>query len=190
MLRAEGGILLRLAHDMQGNGAGGGKREIRGDADRFHDKIGLAAVTPVRDLVDRQKPFREKLLLTFFHPTSTMTLKIILKYLLSAGIITLVSEMVKRSDKLGALLAALPFVSIITLFWVHHESAPEVREQKTADHMYYIFWYVLPTLPMFLLFPLFQRWWGFYGALGGSAALTLLLFALLRAITARFGLML
>ena len=34
-----------------------------------------------------------------------MTLKLILKYLLSAGIITLVSEMVKRSDKLGALLA-------------------------------------------------------------------------------------
>ena len=46
------------------------------------------------------------------------------------------------------------------------------------------------ALPMFLLFPLFQRWWGFHGALGGSAMLTLLLFALLRAITARFGLML
>ena len=119
-----------------------------------------------------------------------MTLKLLLKYLLSAGIITLVSEMVKRSDKAGALLAALPFVSIITLFWVHFESAPELRAQKTSDHMYYIFWYVLPTLPMFLLFPAFQRWWGFYGALGGSAVLTIGLFALLRAITARFGLML
>lgn len=119
-----------------------------------------------------------------------MTFKILLKYLLSAGIITLVSEFVKRSDKLGALLAALPFVSIITLFWVHYESAPEVRAQKTADHMWYIFWYVLPTLPMFLLFPAFQRWWGFYGALGGSAVLTLALFALLRAISTRFGLML
>jgi hypothetical protein len=119
-----------------------------------------------------------------------MTLKLLLKYLLSAGIITLVSEMVKRSDKAGALLAALPFVSIITLFWVHFESAPELRAQKTSDHMYYIFWYVLPTLPMFLLFPAFQRWWGFYGALGGSAVVTIALFALLRVITARFGLML
>lgn len=126
----------------------------------------------------------------FYYPPTVMTLKLLLKYLLSAGIITLVSEMVKRSDKLGALLAALPFVSLITLFWVHYESAPDVRAQKTADHMYYIFWYVLPTLPMFLLFPVFQRWWGFHGALGGSAVLTLLLFALLRAITARFGLML
>jgi len=121
---------------------------------------------------------------------NAMTLKLILKYLLSAGLITLVSEIVKRSDKLGALLAALPFVSIITLFWVYHESAPAVREQKTADHMFYIFWYVLPTLPMFLLFRMFQRWWGFHGALGGSTVLTVVLFALLRAVTARFGLML
>ena len=119
-----------------------------------------------------------------------MTAKLILKYLLSAGVITLVSELVKRSDKAGALLASLPFVSIITLLWVHHESSPEVREQKTADHMYYIFWYVLPTLPMFLLFPWFQRQCGFYGALGASAALTVVLFGVLRTVGARFGLML
>jgi len=119
-----------------------------------------------------------------------MTFNLVLKYLLSAGIITLVSEAVKRSDKAGALLAALPFVSIITLFWVHYESAPEVREQKTADHMWYIFWYVLPTLPMFLLFPTFQRWFGFYGALGGSVVLTVGLFALLRMVAGRFGVML
>ncbi len=119
-----------------------------------------------------------------------MTFKILLKYLLSAGIIVLVSEMVKRSDKAGALLAALPFVSIVTLFWVHFESDPATRAQKTGDHMWYIFWYVLPTLPMFLLFPAMQRWWGFYGALGGSAVLTVALFALLRAAAGRFGVML
>jgi hypothetical protein len=119
-----------------------------------------------------------------------MTAKLILKYLLSAGVVTLVSEMVKRSDKAGALLASLPFVSIITLFWVYYESPPEQRLQKTGDHMYYIFWYVLPTLPMFLLFPWFQRQWGFYGALSASAALTVALFGLLRFVAARFGLVL
>ncbi|MBK8091250.1 MAG: DUF3147 family protein [Verrucomicrobiaceae bacterium] len=117
-----------------------------------------------------------------------MTAKILIKYLLSAGIITLVSETVKRSDKAGALLAALPFVSIITLFWVYFESPPALRDQKTADHMWYIFWYVLPTLPMFLLFPTMQRWWGFYGAIGGSAVLTIILFAVLRFVAGRFGL--
>ncbi len=119
-----------------------------------------------------------------------MTTNLVLKYLLSAGVITLVSEIVKRSDKAGALLASLPFVSIITLLWVYHESAQDVREQKAADHMWYIFWYVLPTLPMFLLFPWMQRQWGFYGALGGSAALALALFAVLRTVAGRFGVML
>jgi hypothetical protein len=119
-----------------------------------------------------------------------MTTKLLIKYLLSALIITLVSEAVKRSDKAGALLAALPFVSIITLFWVYFESDPASRDQKTADHMWYIFWYVLPTLPMFLLFPTMQRLWGFYGAVGGSAALTLLLFAILKMAASKFGLML
>ena len=122
-------------------------------------------------------------------PELTMV-KLIIKYLLSAGIITLVSETVKRSDRAGALLAALPFVSIITLFWVHFESDPAERGQKTADHMWYIFWYVLPTLPMFLLFPTMQRWWGFYGAIGGSALLTIVLFVLLKAVAGRFGLVL
>lgn len=117
-----------------------------------------------------------------------MTTKLIIKYLLSALIITLVSETVKRSDKAGALIAALPFVSIITLFWVYYESDPATRDQKTADHMWYIFWYVLPTLPMFLLFPAMQRAVGFYGAVGGSAVLTIVLFAVLKTIAGRFGL--
>jgi hypothetical protein len=56
--------------------------------------------------------------------------------------------------------------------------------------MWYIFWYVLPTLPMFLLFPAMQRWWGFYGALGGSAVLTIVLFTLLKMVASRFGLVL
>ena len=119
-----------------------------------------------------------------------MTLQLLLKYLLSAAVITLVSEVVKRNDRMGALLAALPFVSLITLFWVYYESVPAEREQKAADHMFYIFWYVLPTLPMFILFPWLQRQVGFYGAVGGGAAVTVGLFFALRIGAARFGLIL
>jgi len=35
-----------------------------------------------------------------------------------------------------------------------------------------------------------QRWWGFYGALGGSAVLTIVLFTLLKMVAGRFGLVL
>lgn len=117
-----------------------------------------------------------------------MTLLLIFKYLSSAVIIAIVSEVVRRNERLGALLAALPFVSIITLLWIYHQNPPAERMEKAANHMYYIFWYVLPTLPMFLLFPRMQQMVGFYGAVLAGMALTLALFVCLRTAAARFGL--
>ena len=35
---------------------------------------------------------------------------IILKYLITAGLVVLISEVARRSDKLGALIAALPWL--------------------------------------------------------------------------------
>ena len=47
---------------------------------------------------------------------------IITKYLLTAGIVILVSELAKRSDKLGGLVAALPLVTVVTLVWLYLEN--------------------------------------------------------------------
>ena len=99
------------------------------------------------------------------------------KLLLSAAVIFAVTEVVKRSDRAAALIGALPFVSIVGMIWMFHEAAPGVREQKVADHAWYTFWYVLPTLPMFLVFPWLVRHFGFYGALVAGAVLTAVLFA-------------
>ena len=75
---------------------------------------------------------------------------IITKYLLTAGMVVFISEVAKRSDKLGGFIAALPLMTLLTLTWLYVESQPE---EKIANHAYYTFWYVIPTLPMFLLFP-------------------------------------
>ncbi len=40
---------------------------------------------------------------------------IVIKYLTTAAIVVLVSEVAKRSDKMGALVAALPTVTIISV---------------------------------------------------------------------------
>ena len=48
---------------------------------------------------------------------------IILKYLTTAGLVVLISEVAKRSDKLGALIAALPMVTVLTLIWLAVEKA-------------------------------------------------------------------
>lgn len=72
---------------------------------------------------------------------------LITKYLLTSGIIVLVSEGAKRTDKVGALIASLPFVAILVTIWLYTENQ---RSEIIASHAWYTFWYVLPTLPMFL----------------------------------------
>jgi len=95
---------------------------------------------------------------------------IITKYFITAGLVVLISEVAKRSDKIGALIAALPLVTVLTLFWLYFENQPS---EKIANHAYYTFWYVIPTLPMFLAFPWLLAKFGFWGALGASILLTL-----------------
>lgn len=87
---------------------------------------------------------------------------IITKYLLTAAVVVAISEIAKRSDKLGGLIAALPLVTILTLIWLYVENQPA---DKIANHAHYTFWYVLPTLPMFLLFPVLLPRIGFWFSL-------------------------
>ena len=83
----------------------------------------------------------------------------IVKYLITAAVVVIVSELAKSSDKLGSLVASLPLVTLLTLIWLFVEHQPMA---KIANHAYYTFWYVLPTLPMFLLFPYLLPKLGFW----------------------------
>jgi len=100
---------------------------------------------------------------------------IITKYFITAAIVVAVSEVAKRSDRAGALLASLPLVTLLALTWLYIEKQPA---EKITNHAWDTFWYVVPTLPMFLAFPrLFARF-GFWPALGLSAVITIVCFAL------------
>ena len=112
---------------------------------------------------------------------------IVTKYLITAAVVVLVSEFAKRSDKLGALIAALPMVTVLTLIWLHVEKQPA---SKVANHAWYTFWYVVPTLPMFLAFPALLARFGFWPALAASVLLTFLCFVLFALCVKRFGIVL
>jgi hypothetical protein len=90
----------------------------------------------------------------------------------------------RRSDRLGALIASLPLVTVLTLIWLHLERQPTA---KLNNHARYTFWYVLPTLPMFLAFPWLLERWGFWTALCGSVVLTCVGFVLTAVLLRRFG---
>jgi F0F1-type ATP synthase assembly protein I len=109
---------------------------------------------------------------------------LITKYFLTAAVVVLVSELAKRSDRLGGLVAALPLVTVLTLIWLYIENQPE---QKIASHAWYTFWYVVPTLPMFLAFPLLLPRLGFWATLGACIIITLVCFGLFAQVVKRFG---
>jgi hypothetical protein len=109
---------------------------------------------------------------------------IIIKFITTAAIIVLISEVAKFSDKLGALIASLPLITFISLFWLFYENQ---SNEKIANHAYYTFWYVLPTLPMFLFFPWIIKYVGFWPSILLSIILTIIIFLIYAFFLKRFN---
>jgi uncharacterized membrane protein (GlpM family) len=109
---------------------------------------------------------------------------LITKYAITAAVVVLVSEVAKRSDKLGGFIAALPLVTVLALVWLHVENQPQ---EKLANHAWYTFWYVLPTLPMFLAFPFLLPRLGFWPTLLACVVLTVVCFGLFAVVLRRYG---
>ncbi|CAK0768585.1 conserved membrane hypothetical protein [Gammaproteobacteria bacterium] len=109
---------------------------------------------------------------------------LITKYLLTAAIVVLVSEVAKRGDQLGGLVAALPLVTLLALIWLHVEKQPD---EKIANHAWYTFWYVIPTLPMFLIFPSLLPRFGFWKTMLACVIITFVCFWNFSVVVRRFG---
>lgn len=79
---------------------------------------------------------------------------LLIKALLSGIIVMVVSEVAKRNPSGGALIASLPLISILGMIWLWSETHDR---ERMASHAAATFWYVLPSLPMFLLVPVLLR---------------------------------
>jgi len=109
---------------------------------------------------------------------------IVTKYLITAALVVLISESAKLNDKLGGLIAALPLVTVLTLIWLYVENQPQA---KISNHAWYTFWYVVPTLPMFLIFPALLPRIGFWFTLFSCVVITMVSFFVFALIVRRFG---
>ncbi|HNX38112.1 MAG TPA: DUF3147 family protein [Candidatus Cloacimonadota bacterium] len=90
----------------------------------------------------------------------------IIKVLTSALLIVLISEFSKRSSFLGSVLASVPLVSFIAIFWIYFETKDVKRIGALSTD---IFWLVIPSLLFFVIFPaLLKRSVNFYLAFGIS----------------------
>ena len=111
---------------------------------------------------------------------------LVVKALLSGAIIAAVSEIAKRSPGFGALVASLPLVSILGMMWLWRDTGDV---QRMAAHAEGTFWFVLPSLPMFLLIPaLLRRGMAFWPALAIGCALTIGLYFAMTWLGPKFGL--
>jgi F0F1-type ATP synthase assembly protein I len=112
---------------------------------------------------------------------------LVTKWAVTAALVVALSEVAKRYERLGGLLAALPTMTILAMVWMWADGTPS---EKVAAHARYTFWYVVPTLPMFLAFPALQERFGFWGALGLSVVLTMALFWAFARVVRPFGIQL
>ena len=113
-------------------------------------------------------------------------LHLLVKAAVSGLIIAAVSEIARRSPAIGALVTALPLVAILSMIWLWRGSQDT---EGMAAYAEATFWYVLPSLPMFLAIPaLLRRGVPFWPALGAGCLLTILLFLGLTALAPRLGL--
>ena len=109
----------------------------------------------------------------------------LLKAVLSGLIIAAVSTLAKRSPAFGALVASLPLVSVLGMLWLWRDTHDLARMQA---HVGATFWYVLPSLPMFLVMPaLLRAGVAFYPSLLAGCALTVALYGLMVWLAPRFG---
>ena len=110
----------------------------------------------------------------------------VIKAALSGLIVATVSTVSKRYPGFGALIASLPLVSVLGMVWLWHDKPDP---QNMAAHAGATFWFVLPSLPMFLLIPaLLRAGVPFWVALIAGCALTMLLYLATMWLGPRLGL--
>jgi hypothetical protein len=71
-----------------------------------------------------------------------------IKVLLTAVLVVAISEAAKRSTLLGGILASLPLTSLLAFIWLYGETGDT---GKIASLSVSIFWYVLPSLVLFIV---------------------------------------
>ena len=111
---------------------------------------------------------------------------VVAKALLAGAMIAAISEIGKRLPATAAIVASLPLVSVLGMIFLWH-AKPD--SENMAVHVQATFWYVLPSLPMFLAIPMLLRHGtDFWPALALGCALTVTLYTLMVWIGPRFGL--
>jgi hypothetical protein len=108
-------------------------------------------------------------------PNGRPVLYFIIKAALSGLIAAAAAEVARRYPGWGGLVASLPLTSLLAMIWLWRDTGDP---QKVAELTTGIFWFILPSLALFLVLPwLLRSGLGFWTAMALSVAGTLALYA-------------
>jgi hypothetical protein len=101
---------------------------------------------------------------------------LVIKAAISGVIVALVSEIARRHPGWGGLVASLPLTSLLAMVWLWRDSSDSLKVAELASST---FWFILPSLPLFVVLPMLLRsGLAFWAAMAIVVAGTLALYAL------------
>jgi F0F1-type ATP synthase assembly protein I len=87
----------------------------------------------------------------------------LVKVIVSALVIAVVTEIAKVSTSIGGLIAAMPFITVMSLIWFYTEKKDSIL---MADFTISVFWGIFPTLLSLLpAIYLFRKGYNFFHVL-------------------------
>lgn len=108
-----------------------------------------------------------------------------IKIAITTLLIVVISEVSRRSSFVGALLASIPLVSVLAIFWLYVDTNDSAKISALATS---IFWLVIPSLAFFVTLPvLLKNGLGFYPSMGISMAATVGCYYLMLVVLNYFG---
>ena len=107
------------------------------------------------------------------------------KIAITTLLVVVISEIAKRSSFMGALLASIPLVSVLAMFWLYFETEDVGKVSELSSS---VFWLVLPSLALFITLPLLlKQGLNFYLSLMISIGVTVFCYGLMMSALGHFG---
>mgnify|MGYP000100161555 FL=1 len=81
-------------------------------------------------------------------------LQTIIKLFISSVIIVIVSEIAKKNTFLGGLIVSIPLISILSMVWLYMDTKNIENVISLSNS---ILWMVIPSLALFIAFPILLK---------------------------------
>ena len=114
-----------------------------------------------------------------------MTFHYFIKVFISSAIILLVSDIAKRDNLLGGLVASIPIVSVLSMIWLYIDTNDIDKVKALANG---ILWMIFPSMSFFIVLPILINYGiKFYLSLTISILITMICYLLTISFMYYFG---